>query len=408
MILTVCGSGREVGRSALLLNNLVMDFGVKIEPSPPKYAEYVSCDAAIVTHAHLDHSGAAPALVRKKKIPIFMTDVTLELATLLIRDSMKIARKEGFSVPFSKKNIRSFIRNSKFVGYGENFKAADLKCSLHPSGHIPGSGSVLVEGKRRVLYTSDFQNIDSRLLHGCTLPKKCDVLVIESTYGNREQRQRDEEEKNLIRSVEEAMARNETVLLPVFAVGRAQEILMILEKYADVIALDGMAKTASEIIADYGNYLRDQSALTRILNKIYFVERGSDRGAVAEKFPIIVSSAGMLGGGPAVSYLREIADRDESKVLFSGFLVEDTPGRNLLETKIFQNAEERFRVKCEVSQFELSGHADRQGIFDAIEHTSPELVICVHGEACDKLAKDIEEELKIDAIAPRNGEEIRL
>lgn len=408
MKLKVIGSGREVGRSAILLDRVMLDFGVRIEPTPPKYAEYEPCDAAVITHAHLDHSGAAPILTRKHKIPIFMTDVTLELTALLIRDSMKIARKEGFNVPFSKRNFRAFLRNSKFMGYGEKFKAAGLRCSLHSSGHIPGSSSVLVEGKKKVLYTSDFQTVDSKLLYGCRLPKKCDVLVVESTYGNRDQKPRQEEEKSLLNSVEEAMSRNETVLLPVFAVGRAQEVLMILENYSDMIALDGMAKTASDIISEYSAYLRDPKTLTRVLNKIHFVDRGSDRAAIAEKFPIIVSSAGMLGGGPAVSYLRSIANRDESKILFSGFLVEDTPGRHLLETKIFQNSEERFRVKCEVRQFELSGHADRQGIFDAIEHTKPGLVVCVHGDACEKFAEDIQEEFKIDAIAPKNGEEIRI
>lgn len=408
MRLKILGSGREVGRSALLLDGLMLDYGVRIEPSPPQYPMREDAKAAIITHAHLDHSGAAPLLAKKRKIPIVMTDVTLELSALLVRDSMKIAHKEGFALPFSKKDFQAYVKNTKFASHGEKFKAAGLRCSLHASGHIPGSSSVLVDEKKRVLYTSDVQTVDTKLLYGCRLPKHCDVVIIDSTYGARERPQRDAEEKRLLEDVEEALGRDEIVLFPVFAVGRAQEVLLILEKYADSIALDGMTKTASDIIAEYGAYLRDANALRNVLRKVHYVKRGSDRAAIAEKFPIIISSAGMLGGGPAISYLRAIAHRKGSKVLFSGFLVEDTPGRNLLETKIFQNAEEKFHVHCDVKQFELSGHADRRGVFDIIRHTKPQLVICVHGDGCPQLAADIEELFKIQAIAPSNGEEIKL
>lgn len=411
MKLKILGSGREVGRSAILLSgkkNVVMDYGVKIEPPPPQYPLNEEADAAVISHGHLDHVGAAPLLCQKKKIPIFMNDITMELAAMLIRDSIKVAKKEGYGAPFSKKDVKKMITCTKLVNHRERFRIGNNTFTLWPSGHIPGSSSVLVENGKRIFYTSDIQTIDSHLLSRCKLPHEVDILIIESTYGLRERRDRESIEKEMINAVEEALARDEVVLLPVFAVGRAQEVLMILEPYAKMIALDGMTRTASEIVAEYGSYLKDPHRMRSILRKVKFVKNQAERPKILKKYPIIISSAGMLGGGPAVQYLREISKQKGSKVVFTGFLVEDTPGRNLIETKIFKNAEEEFHVHCDLHQFELSAHADRKGLLEIIGRTKPKTVVCVHGEDCGKFAKDIEERFDIYAFAPKNGEEIKV
>jgi len=411
MKLKILGSGREVGRSAILLEgkkNVMMDYGVKIEPPPPQYPKQEDADAAIISHGHLDHVGAVPLLCQKKKTHIFMNDITMELAAMLIRDSIKVAKKEGYGTPFSKKDVGKMIGCTKIVNYREKFRISDFTFTLWPSGHIPGSSSILAENGKRIFYTSDIQATNSHLLNKCQLPQGVDMLIIESTYGLRERKDREIIEKEMINSVEEALARDETVLLPVFAVGRAQEVLMILEPYANKIALDGMTRIASEIVAEYGSYLRDPKSLRNLLRKVKIVKNAAERAKIIKKYPIIISSAGMLGGGPAVHYLREISKQKGSKVVFTGFLVEDTPGRNLIENKIFKNAEEEFDVHCDLHQFELSAHADRKGLLEIIKHTNPKTVICVHGDQCDKFAKSIEEHLGIEAFAPRNGESIKV
>ena len=240
------------------------------------------------------------------------------------------------------------------------------------------------------------------------LPQKTDVLITESTYSYKNQPERIKEEQRFIQAVEESLAKNEPVLIPVFAIGRAQEILLILEKYSKKIAIDGMAKTASEIIEDYGAYLNDAKKLRNILSHAHFIKSREEREKALKNHSIIISSAGMLGGGPAVHYLRELSKSRESKVLFTGFLVEDSPGRNLIETKIFQNAEEKFKVHCDLQQFELSAHADHKGLLSIIEKTKPETVICVHGDRTDEFAKEIEEKYNIQAFGPKNGEDIKV
>jgi len=410
MNIKILGSGNEVGRSAILIEEgkkILLDCGVKIQPEPPTYPLIEKTDAAIISHAHLDHSGAMP-LLAKKKTPIFMNDITLELSALLVRDSIKVAKRNGYSTPFSKTDLKRCIKQTKLVNYNENFSIGRFRCSLFDAGHIPGSSGILLDNGKRIFYTADIQTGESHLLNPCKLPKNVDVLITESTYSYKDHPKREDVERTLIEKIEETLARNEKVLMPVFAVGRAQEVLLILEKYAKKIALDGMAKTASEIIADYGAYIKDAKRLHKILEKVKFVKTKEDRAEAIKKYPILVTSAGMLGGGPVVHYLRELQKRAGSKVLFTGFLVEDTPGRNLIETKIFENAEERFKVHCDLHQSELSAHTDRSGLFDIIKKTNPKKVICVHGENCDRFAKDIEETFGIEAFGPSNGETIRV
>ncbi len=415
MELEVLGSGNEVGRSALIIRDkkteILMDCGVKLGPERPEYPNIYpkTLDACIISHAHLDHSGSTPIIFNKKKIPIYMNDVTLDLTTLLLKDSIKIGEKEGYGTPFSEKELKKMIDATKLINYEENFFVNDFTCRLYDSGHIPGSGSVFLnKNNKKILYTADIQTAESHLLNPCQMPKNIDTLIIESTYGIRDHPERKKEEQKLIDLVDEALARKEFAIVPVFAVGRAQEVLLILEEYADRIAIDGMAKTASEIIASYGAYIKDAERLRNILKKIKFVRSQKERERTLEERPIIVSSAGMMSGGPILHYLKEIRKREESKIVFTGFLMKDSPGRMLLQTKIFQNSKERFNVHCDIQQVELSAHADRSGLMEIIRNTEPQNVICVHGDNCIKFAKNIENETGINAIAPKNSEVVEL
>ena len=412
MKIEILGSGCEVGRSAILINDktkILLDCGVKLQPEPPEYPFIEKCDGIIITHAHLDHCGAAPIYYKRWDPPIYMNDVTQELSRLLILDSMKVAKKQGFGVPFSMKEVRTMEKYTKLVNYYKKFKIGGFDCCLYDSGHIPGSSGILLEKNgKRIYYTGDIQTVDSHLLHKCHTPTNIDVLIIESTYSYKNHPDKKKEEKLFLESIDEIIAKEETVLIPVFAIGRAQEILLILEKYADRIALDGMAKSASDIISNHENYIKEPKKFQKILKRVNWIENQKERENAIRNYPIIVSSAGMLGGGPAIHYLRQIQKRPESKVVFCGFLVEDSPGRNLIQTKVFQNAEEKFHVHAELEQFDLSAHTDRNGLLNIIERTKPKNVICVHGERCEEFAKEIEEKYEIQAYAPKNGQIVEI
>jgi putative mRNA 3-end processing factor len=413
MDIQVIGSGQEVGRSAILVEDVdrvLLDCGVKLQPEPPKYPKIPKdLSACIISHAHLDHSGGTPSIYSKQKIPIYMTDVTMELSLLLIKDSMKIAKKEKLPMPYSPNDVRRMMRQTKIVSYEEKFRIGNFECMLYDAGHIPGSAGILMKsGGKKIFYTGDIQTTPSNLLNPCKVPEQVDILITESTYSYRSHPKREKEERKFIGLVEEALANEVTTLIPVFAVGRAQEVLLMLEKYADKIAVDGMPKTAGEIISSYGYYLRDNKRLKNVLKRVHYVQSPDDRRITNKKYPILVSSAGMMSGGPVVSHLRMMAKNPENKVIFTGFLVEDTPGKILLDTGMFKNDDEKFPVKCKVEQLDLSAHTDRTGLFNLIKYMNPKIVISVHGDHCREFAKDIENDLEITAYAPKNGENIEV
>lgn len=414
MRLEILGSGHEVGRSALAIKerntNIILDYGTHIQTSPPQFPLWTKdVSAVLLSHAHLDHSGGLPILYRDEKPPLFTNDVTLESIALLIKDSMKIARKEKYLLPYSRNDFKRMMKSAKLVGYEERFRVDGFDCMLYDAGHIPGSAGIfLAGGGKKIFYTGDTKLEPTRLLNGCKLPSAADVLITESTYSDREHPDREEEEKKFIGSIEEALAQDETALVPVFAIGRAQEVLLILEKYTKKIALDGMAKTASEIILDYKYHLKDPNRLKKILSKIKWIHTDKEREKAAKKYPIIVTTAAMMAGGPVLYYLRHLSRRPEAKVLFTGYLVEDSPARGLIETGVFQNIEEKYHVHCDVQQFDLSSHSGQSELLEIIKRTKPKQVICVHGDECEKFASAVEEEFNIEATAPKNGDVLEI
>ncbi len=406
------GGCREVGGNGFLVedqkSSILLDYGVKIKEGPPQMPMQAKPDAVVLSHPHLDHCGALPALYRKHGPSLYMTDVALELTIMLLKDSMKIARKEKYKLPFSSRDVKDMIKRTNIINYEEKFREGPFVCRLMDAGHIPGSAGVLIEtGEKRLFYTGDINTKDTQLLKGALLPRNIDILITESTYGLRDHPKRNSEENRLLNSVEEVISNGYRALVPVFAIGRSQEVLLILEKYADKIAIDGMAKQATEIVTYYSRYLKDAKRLKKILNKIFWVKTQEDREYALKKYPIIVATAGMLSGGPALYYLEKMRKDSTSRVLFVGFLVDDSPGKILLNTGKFTNDEESYDVSCQMDKFDLSSHAGETDLLKIIEKTNAKHVVCIHGDNCEKFADMISEKYGIKTYAPKKGEVLK-
>jgi putative mRNA 3-end processing factor len=417
--LTFLGSCREVGRSGFFLEendeSVLVDYGVKFS-EPPKFPDMIPTDGlqgVALTHAHLDHSGGIPLILKAADASLFCTPATRDLSLLLLRDMYKISHGR---LPFTLKDIALVRKQYESTSYEETMPLGrHFEMTLFNAGHIPGSAmvSIRVDGKR-ILFTGDFNAIESHLTPGArkNLPKH-DIVVTESTYARRINPQRETTEEALIQTVIETMERGGTALIPAFGVGRSQEIMCILEranlpkKYP--IYIDGMAREVDEILIRHPQYLQSPQALQRAVGRALIINDDRDRKDAVRKGGIIISPAGMLKGGASHLYFKMLYDDPKNAIVFVSFQIPGTPGEELLRTGKVVVGNREFNVTAEVRQHHLSSHSDSRGLLDMLTKIpgEPEFY-CVHGESesCDALAEKLEKRGKKARVAELN-EKIR-
>ncbi len=401
------GGAGEVGKSGFLVDGkIALDYGVKIGTEEPEYLPALNINAVLLSHAHLDHCGSIPVLYNKGKPKIFATAETLDLTKLLLNDSYKVSLKQGYKPPYRKANIKKAFAHFEDVNYNEPVNVSGFNVEYFDAGHIPGSAGILMQKDgQRIFYTGDINLSSTYLLNGATLPSKTDVLIMESTYGNREHPPRDKEEQRLVESINEGIANGEKILMPCFAVGRSQEILLMLNKHKyRKIAIDGMIKQSSEIILYYKNNIRNYKNLKNVLSRVTWIRGSRERDEAIDTKDIFVTTSGMLTGGPIVYFLEKMRN-DKIRIIFTGYLVEDTPGRRLFETGIFSNEEDEFPIDAPMFRFDFSAHAGRSELFDIVRRVKPKKIFVVHGDDTKKFADDLSDEFKdIDINAPEIGD----
>ena len=420
MKIKVLGAASEVGRSGFAVNcdgtNLLLDYGVmfaKKRNDPPSYPLHIrpkDVDATIITHAHLDHSGCIPSLFNGGNADVYCTPPTLDLSILLIEDMLKIEKNKH---SFDHHHVNSMIKNSKEIGFREPVNIGNAKFELRSSGHVIGGSTVLVEAQgKRLFYTGDINLRGSRMLPKADLDiGDIDLLITESTYSQTNQTPREKSEQGLIEFANEVMDNKGILFIPSFSVERSQEIACVLKNanFQYPVIMDGMALKVNDIMFRYPEYLKNINIFSDAINDAFLVRNHSDRKRAIEKPCVVISPAGMLVGGNAVFYMQKLAFNDKNGIAMVSYQGEGTPGKKLLETgKILADGKE-MKVKAPVKQFQFSGHADRDSLFDMIKNIkgSPK-VLTVHGdnESCMKFAEEIQEKFGLDAHPPKLGEEI--
>ena len=454
--ITALGGVQEVGRSAFLVqtreSNVLLDCGINPGSSRPFEAfprldnplfELDSLDAVVISHAHLDHCGLVPFLYKYGYDgPVYCSAPTSNLMTLLQLDYLDVASKQGIVAPYDQKDVRECVLHTIPLRYGVVTDIApDIRLTLHNAGHILGSSLShlhIGEGLHNIVYTGDYKYARTMLLEAAeTEFPRAETVITESTYGGVDDimPSRVEAEERLTAIINETLERKGKVLIPVPAVGRAQEIMLIIDGYMRrglmkeaPVFIEGMISEATAIHTAYPEYLGREvrhSILHEGINPFqsdYFtiVEHPNVRQEIIDGEPcIIMATSGMLEGGPVIEYFKSLAENDKNSIIFVSYQIEGTLGRRVkkgLTDVTMMNSEGKLdvvKVGLRAESIEgFSGHSDRRQIINYIVQLmpKPERVVVCHGERakCLSIANFIQRRCEVETLVPSVMETFRL
>lgn len=452
---TALGGFAEVGRSSALIqtgeSRILVDCGINVGSNSPNNTfprfdlpefDIENLDAVVISHAHLDHSGFVPYLFKYGyKGAVYTTRPTRDLMTMLQIDYLDVAQKEGKTLPYEQKDIRESVLHTVVLEYGEVTDITpDIRLTFHNAGHIVGSAIPhlhIGEGIYNVAFAQDIKFAKSNLLDpaNCRFPR-LETLFIESTYGKPQDilPSRVECVKMLRNIVADTIKKGGKVLIPVLAVGRAQEILVILEdlmKNEELpsipIYTDGMIREASAITTAHPEFL-SKGLRERIFHdgenpflaeQMKHVAATEERDLIVDGDPaIIVATSGMLNGGPSVHYFKALCSDPNNALVFVSYQGKGTLGskvqKGITEIQMVEDGKTvMYHIEMAVHSISgFTGHSDRRELENYINKVTPkpERVVVIHGEETKvtKLASWIYKTTKRESLAPPNGTTIRL
>jgi len=405
------GGGNEVGNVGCIIEDktqsrLLIDYGLA-PTDPPRYPQespFVS--DAIITHSHVDHLGMVPWLHASHQTNLHATSLTSSISEIMWRDCYKISRIEGYPLAWDKRDLEEAMyawKTQKFNNWNEH---ESWKWKLHRAGHIPGASMVEIETpSHKILHTGDFDTRDSQLVKGAK-PISADILFVEGTYGGRNHVDKKEEEKRLIQKTLEIVDKGGTVIIPSFAQGRGQDVLMTLYKSGldFEIHYDGMGKRLTQIMLDHSEFLKDPQTLKEAFASAHKVSSKSDKKKALEG-DVIITTSGMLDGGPSLWYLNRLRHDSKNAVFLVGYQAEGSGGHHLLNEGRVPIYGNMAKITNQIERFDLSTHAGHDEIVTFVKNCNPEHAIIFHTdptEARPPLEKALTD-LNIEVHSPENG-----
>ena len=409
------GGAGEVGASCLLLSvgdrNILIDAGVRVnesgEASLPDFKtlkEMASTlDAIFISHAHADHVGAMPLVHQMfPQTPIYTTLPTQRLAAVMLGDAVRVQEATGDKL-FSQEAVETFLWKMETTEMGVWHPLFDdFRFQFHASGHVLGAVSILLETPEgKLLYSGDVSAFNQNTIDGIKdisffTP---DLMWCEATYGGENHPSRSEEEKRLALAVAEVIEGGGSVLIPSFALGRAQEIILILKKMQEVgtipkfpVITDGLVNAICGVYeslpphlsAKLYNYVLNSRQPIFHNGPVRKAKPGERQSLLDDPTPkCIIASSGMLTGGASVVYAAGLAGNERNAILFSGYQDAESPGRRLQALKSgdeLQLGDKTLEVKCRVDSFRLSAHSDQQQLMNMIRQAAPKALSLVHAE----------------------------
>ena len=443
MRLIPLGGASEIGASSLLVEiggrRILVDAGIRMNPVDGDALPDLSRleanppELLVLTHAHMDHLGALPLVHASfPRLPILATPPTVALASILLGDSLRImeSRAADGEIPiYGPGAVESMLARFQKVGFGQEVRPLGdgLTVVFHVAGHILGAAMVEFRTRHeRLLVTGDVSIDPQRTVPSAAAPRgPFDVVVVESTYGARLHANRTAQERALVQTVAETVAGGGRALIPAFAVGRAQEVLLILrhafgrkEVEPFPVRVDGLVRsvcgTYAAHPADAGRDLarRIEKGDHPFYDEFVRPVEAAERHQVLDEGPCaIVSSSGMLTGGPSRVYAAALASDPASHILITGYQDDEAPGRRIQEVAAAGGGTisidgRTIALACRASTYHLSAHADGQQIAALVASVSPGAVVLVHGEAEGRaaLASRIASSAEVEVHCPDNGD----
>jgi Cft2 family RNA processing exonuclease len=415
LIVTPLGAARGIGASCFRVQigpyEIVMDAGTRPKGSDPLPAFELleRPNLMLVTHAHLDHIGALPIFHRDfPDVPMICTHGTREIAHVMLTDGLKVQtaqQKEGnedFGQVFSADDLDRTLFTLQTQPVGVNFSPLPgLTVRFIHAGHIVGAACIYMKyGNRSILYTGDYNTTSSRTAEGLKLADlpEADILITESTYGADTHPSRRSQESDLIKAIVEVVGAGGNVLIPAFALGRAQEIILAIRTSALFhsvnvpVYVDGLVREVTDLFqnqldllpAAVKNFAKTQSPFFSEKSSPRIISIGSQKErplAIAHP-SVVIASSGMLTGGASIGYAKILLERENAAIFISGYTDEESPGRFLQSLEPGAEIEldgTPLTVRAKIQRFNLSAHADRVGITQVIHRVNPQHLILIHG-----------------------------
>ena len=448
---TSLGGSLEVGRSCYLLSTpeskIMIDCGVNLggeDKTPylyvPEVNNFSELDAVVLTHAHMDHQGLIPLLYRYGyEGPVYCTPPTRDMTVLLQLDYIDVAAKEGKKVPYDSANIQSELLHMIPLDYEEVTDIApDMKLTFHNAGHIIGSAIAhfhIGDGLHNIVFTGDYKYERTRLFDPAINKfPRVETVITEATYGNNNgfQTPLRDAERNLQKIVRETIKRGGAVLIPAFAVGSSQDVMIVLEESIRKgyipnvpVYLDGMIWEATAIHATHPEYLNSelkkqifQKGQNPFLSESFKQVDSKDmRDKILEEpHPcVIIATSGMMTGGPVMSYFYKLAPDERNSLVFVGYQADGTIGRRIQKgwQEIAVGNNNTVKVNLSVETIDgFSGHSDVKQLHEYIRkmQPKPERIFTVHGDekSCIELSESIRKKIRIDSKPLVNLETFRI
>lgn len=454
--LSYLGSGRQVGRSCILLqtdeSRILLDCG--IDPSGTKDSYPIleapefkieDLDAVIISHAHLDHCGFLPYLFRFGfRGPVYCTEPSRDVMALSLIDFVKIQNAEHEKPLYSMDDIREMVKHTVTLDYEEVTDITpDVRITFHNAGHIIGSSVTHIHignGMHNLVYSADIKYGKTRLLDPAVNKfTRCETLMVEATYGGKNNMLpgRTEAEAEFAQMIKHTIQEKKgKVLIPVLGVGRAQEIMLIIDDLVRQgqlekipVYIDGMVWDMTAIHTAYPEYLNaDVRKLIFQKNENPFLSDMFKRvGSSKERIDlvenqgpcVILATSGMLVGGASVEYFRHLAEDKKHSIIFVSYQGEGSLGKRVQRgEKLFNlslngRKPEQVEVKMDIFTIDaFTGHSDRTELMNYVRKCNPQpkRILTNHGESsrCLDLATSIYKQFHIETVAPRNLDAIRI